>query len=343
MLKAGLIGIGAMGRGHLDNFLRFMEEGYPVKLVAICDVDPERFKNYESVHNVKGVGVREYDFSMFRCYYDYNEMIEKEELDMVVVALPTFLHCEVSCKLLRRGINVLCEKPMAMTLEECQKMIDTAKKAKKQLMIGQCMRFSRHCEILKEYVDTGAFGNVLSGYFFRGGSTPMHSYNGWILQREKGGGALFDQHVHDIDLVNWLFGLPKAVCSLGRTFFNEGGYDAVTTNYIYDDCKAINSQDDWLLPDTDFWYTFRCNFVKGTITYDQTGFHIVNRAGEEITPDIEEEKGGDSYYNETKYFMDLIINGGENTKNPPEESMQVVRIALAETKSCDNCGQIIIL
>ncbi|MBQ9974878.1 MAG: Gfo/Idh/MocA family oxidoreductase [Clostridia bacterium] len=340
MIKAGLIGLGAMGRGHLDNFLRFIEEGSDIKLIAVCDTDPNKFKNYESVHNIKGIGVREYDFSMFNCYHDIDEMISREELDFVVVALPTFMHCEITCKCLNAGINVLCEKPMALNLEECQRMIDTANRNEKYLMIGQCERFEGVYEVLKDFVAENRLGNALSGYFFRGGSTPMHSFNGWILQREKGGGALFDQHVHDIDMVQWLFGMPKAVCSIGRTFYKGSGYDAVTTNYIYDDCKAINSQDDWLLPDSEFWITFRCNFVNGTITYDQTGFHVINRGGEDVTPEYSTEN---PYYKEVRYFANLVKTGGVNTVNPPEDSMKAIRIALAETKSCDNCGQIIIL
>ena len=340
MIRAGLIGLGAMGRGHLDNFLRFIEEGSDIQLVAVCDTDPKKFTNFESQHNIKGIGVRTYDFSMFHCYTDVQTMINSEQLDMITIALPTFMHCDVTCQCLNKGIHVLCEKPMALNLEECQRMIDTARRNNRYLMIGQCERFENVYEILKEKVQNEELGKALSGYFFRGGTTPMHSYNGWILQREKGGGALFDQHVHDIDMVQWLFGPPKAVCSLGRTFFEGGGYDAVTTNYIYDDCKAVNSQDDWLLPDCEFWNTFRCNFTNGTITYDYSGFHIINREGKDITPEYETEN---PYYKETRYFADLIINRGVNTVNPPEDSMNTIRIALAETKSCDNCGQVVIL
>ena len=180
MIKAGIIGIGSMGRGHLNNYIKFMAEKKGIELVAICDVDEAKFQNYKADFNIRGLADGEFDFSKFHCYTDVDDMLANEkELDMVSVIVPTYLHCEISCKCLEAGINVFCEKPMALNLEQCQKMIDTAKKADKRLMIGQCLRFWPEYEYLKDCVDSGRFGKVLCAYFYRGGATPAWSFNDW--------------------------------------------------------------------------------------------------------------------------------------------------------------------
>ena len=157
MLKAGLIGIGFMGRGHLDNYIRLESEGLPVKLVAICDIDEEKFGDKFVEGNID-VGKTRYDFSKYTLYTDIDEMLEKEELDFVDIALPTYLHAEASIKALNKGIHVLCEKPMALTVEECRQMIEAAEKNNKKLMIAQCLRFWPEYEYLKECVETNRFG-----------------------------------------------------------------------------------------------------------------------------------------------------------------------------------------
>ena len=88
MIKVGLIGIGFMGRGHLENYIRFQEEGYPVKLVSVCDIDKEKFENKFTPGNI-AVGNGVYDFSKYHLYTDIDEMLNKEDLDYIDIALPT--------------------------------------------------------------------------------------------------------------------------------------------------------------------------------------------------------------------------------------------------------------
>ena len=105
ILRAAMIGIGSMGRGHLDNYLRLEKEGYPIKVVALCDIDEKKFTNYKADFNIGEVGADGYDFGSFSLYTDLDEMLKKEELDMVTIALPTYLHCWGTCKCLEAGIN----------------------------------------------------------------------------------------------------------------------------------------------------------------------------------------------------------------------------------------------
>lgn len=335
MLKVGLIGIGFMGRGHLDNYIRLENEGAPVKLAAICDIDEEKFKGKFIAGNID-VGNSKYDFSKYNLYTDIDEMLKKEKLDYVDIALPTYLHAEVSIKALKKGLHVLCEKPMALNSADCQRMIDASKESGKKLMIAQCLRFWPQYEYLKECVDDGRYGKVVCGYFFRGGSTPKWSYENWLLKKEKSGGCLFDQHVHDVDTINWLFGKPGSVTTIGRNVITGSGYDAVSTNYIYDDGKIINAQDDWtLMGDFGFEMSFRVNFQGGNLLYEKGNLKVNPDGKEGFVPELPPDNG---YYREVKYFIKSIMEDTPIQTAPTCSTMDTIKIAEAEQASADSKG-----
>lgn len=340
MLKACLIGLGGMGRGHFDNYIRMMKEGQPVQLTAVCDINPEKFKNVKVDFNIKGVVSESQDMSAFRQYTSADEMLAAEKPDLVSIAIPTYLHADMAIKCLKAGANVFSEKPMALKVEDCQRMIDAAKEAGKYLMIGQCLRFWGEYEVAKEMISSGYLGKPISGYFWRGGGSPSNDPSNWYLHREMSGGCLFDQHVHDVDMIQYLYGMPKAVSSLGRNVFPNNGQDCVSTNYIYDGDYAVNAQDDWTLKGHGFSMTFRINFEGGSMYMDHEGFKVITNEGKDITPDYCKDN---AYYKEIMYLIDLILTGKPNLKNPPEESLKAIRIAVAEQKSADNHGLPVLL
>lgn len=335
MLKVGVIGIGFMGRGHLDNYIRLENEGFPVKLEAICDIDEDKFKGIFVPGNID-VGNNTYDFSKYRLYTDIDEMLEKEKLDYVDIALPTYLHAETSIKAMNKGMHVLCEKPMALNSEQCSRMLEAARKNNRKLMIGQCLRFWPAYECLKEYVDNKKLGEVVSAYFYRGGGTPLWSYKNWMLQKDKSGGAMLDQHIHDVDTINWLFGIPSAVSTIGKVVFKGNDYDALSTNYIYEDGKVVNAQDDWSLNgDYGFKMLYRVNFEKGNIIYENGKITINPNNDKSFKPDLPTDDG---YYREIKSFANSIMNNTVIEKAAPESSRRSVCIVEAEKASADERG-----
>lgn len=337
MLKVGLIGIGFMGRGHLDNYIRLESEGFPIKLVAICDIDPAKFANKFIPGNID-VGTKKYDFSKYKLYTNLDEMLEKEELDYVDICLPTYLHAEATIKALDRGMHVLCEKPMALNSKQCAEMIEAAKRNNKKLMIGHCLRFWPEYEYLKECVESERFGKFLGGYFYRGGGTPKWSYENWLLVKEKSGGCILDQHIHDVDTINWLFGKPTAVTTIARNVIPGSGYDIVSTNYIYPDGKVINAQDDWTLQgEYGFEMLFRANFERGNLIFQHGVLKVNPNDGKSFIPELPKEMG---YYREIKYFAECILEDKPITVAPPESSKETIEIVEAEIRSADNKGQI---
>ena len=142
MYRYAIIGFGGLGRVHLSNLNKLADEGYELLLTAICGTTAEKFKESVSL-NLGDVDCSGIDISSCSFYDDYKELIDKEKPDFIVSAVPTFLHEEVAVYALSRGVNVFSEKPMALRVESCERMIDASKKNDAYLMRGQ-LSSARH-------------------------------------------------------------------------------------------------------------------------------------------------------------------------------------------------------
>ena len=341
MLKAGIVGLGFMGNAHLQKYMRLEKEGYPIKLAAICDVDEAKWKGKITEGNLD-TGSEQIDFSKYRFYGDMKEMIEQEELDFVDLCLPTYLHAPLAIEAMEAGVHVLCEKPMAISAKDCDEMIEASGKYGRQLMIGQTLRFFPTYQYVKEAIDSNRYGKVTSASFFRGGATPIWSWNNWLLQKDKSGGCLLDQHIHDVDTINWLFGKPDAVSTSGKVIFEGSGYDIVSTNYHYPDGKVVNAQDDWTIKgDFGFEMRYRVNFEQGCIILENGVLTDYPAEGKKFNPDIQKEDG---YYLEIKHFADSIReNKPAQDAVPLESTKDTIYIAEKEQESADQGGELVYL
>lgn len=335
MLKIGLIGLGFMGRGHLSNYVKLEAEGFPVKLTSVCDVDPEKFTLARINGNLE-VGDAPSDMAQYALYTDMEEMLNQEDLDCVDIALPTYLHAKAAIMALNKGVHVLCEKPMALTGADCAAMIDASERSGKKLMTAQCLRFWPEYEYLKDTVATSRYGKVLGAYFYRGGGTPKWSYENWLLTKERSGGCLLDQHVHDVDMINWLFGKPEKVSTIGRNVIEGSGYDVVSTQYSYADGKVVNAQDDWMLNgDYGFEMLYRISFEKGNLIYQGGKLKVNPHDGEGFEPELPKEDG---YYREMKYFFNAVMEDTPIEIAAPDSTRDTILIAEAEQRSADLGG-----
>lgn len=335
MLNVAIIGLGFMGKTHLENYLRLEREGADIRVVALCDADETKLNGGGAAGNIDTVK-EEVDYGRFRKYTSIEEMLEREErLDLVDITLPTHLHRQTAVPCLNRGIHVLCEKPMALSASDCEAMIEAAEKSGKKLMIGQCLRFWPAYVYLKELVENGTFGKPVSGSFFRGGGTP--GWGPWVLDKHKGGGALMDMHVHDTDTINWLYGKPEAVSCLAKNIIPGSGYDIVSTNYRYPDGKVIHAHVDWTLNgDFGFEMGFKANFEQGNVQFID-GKLKVNPNGK---PGFYAElPADDGYYFEVKHFVDSILNDKPLTVAEPQSTKGSIQIIEAEQQSADAGGE----
>ena len=150
-------------------------------------------------------------------------------------------------------------------------------------MIAQCNRFYGAVRILKSYIDNGEMGKAYGAEFYReGGDIEPMGYNNWFRDEALSGGAIQDLHVHDTDMVNFLFGMPKAVSTIGVNRIPGAGFDALSTNYVYDD-KIVSARCDWTIAHDKFnTRSIRINFEKGYIIKNDNFFVMVDENDEVI-------------------------------------------------------------
>lgn len=193
-VRVAVVGLG-MGGGHL----RRLVAGRHCEAVAICDTDESRLAHWQRDQNVP------------QAYTDFDQMLESAPLDAVVIATPNVLHAPMTIKALQAGLHVLCEKPMAMNAQEAERMRDTARRCKRQLLINFNQRFSKEAWGLKRAVEDGKLGDIYAakcGWIRRYG---IPGLGGWFTTKAlAGGGPLVDIGVHALDLTLWFMGHPVA-------------------------------------------------------------------------------------------------------------------------------------
>ena len=199
-LRMGVVGLG-MGQGHAQGY-----QSHPgAELVALCDVDEARLQSVAAK-----MGVPEQ-------YTDTRKMFRQAGLDAVSIAVPNKFHAPLTIAALQAGLHVLCEKPMATTVADAERMQEAARKARKNLMINFSFRFTEASGALKQQVDAGVIGDIYFGrsVWHRRRGMP----GGWFTDKElAGGGPLIDLGVHRLDLALWLMGYPEPVAVSGSAY-----------------------------------------------------------------------------------------------------------------------------
>lgn len=264
-VKVGVIGLG-MGQAHLRGY----EAGPRAKVVGVCDIDEERMA--EVLEEREGIAA----------YTDYAELLAREDLQAVSIALPNFLHAPVTIDALEAGKHVLCEKPMAMNAEEARRMKRTAEEAGLKLMLHFNMRFMTTAATVRPLMEAGKIGQVYHGtttYTRRNGYPNPGTWFG--LKEKSGGGPLIDLGVHRLDLALWLMGYPRPTAVIGGT------YDLLAREKLGDvefDCEdfstaMIRFQDEGTLYLTASWDGHQAEQTELTMSLYGTAGSVFERGG----------------------------------------------------------------
>jgi len=197
MINVAVIGAGNMGKHHA----RVYSELPGANLVAVCDSDEGRAKTVASRHNCKP-------------YTDYNEMLQKEGIDAVSIAVPTKFHKDISLACIENGNSVLVEKPIADTVENAEMLIEAAGKKNVTLTVGHLERFNPAVQKLKQMIDSGEFGKINSIVAKRVGAFPPQI---------KDANVIVDMAIHDIDIFNYLIGRAPVRVNInsGKALINQ--------------------------------------------------------------------------------------------------------------------------
>ncbi|CCG46893.1 oxidoreductase domain protein [Halobacillus halophilus DSM 2266] len=201
-LKMGIIGAGGIAQGrHIPSF-RQLEDS--VVLTAVQDLNKDRAEEAARLFDIPHV------------FENYEDLFQK--VDAVTICTPNKFHAEIAIAALNAGVHVLCEKPMAITTEECTRMIAAAKKNDRLLSIGYHYRFTPEAQLAKKAMDNQEIGDPL---VTRVQAMRRRKVPGWGVFTNKdlqGGGSLIDFGCHLLDLALWLLDDPKPVEVMGKTY-----------------------------------------------------------------------------------------------------------------------------
>jgi len=318
-----------MGKMHFNCYKAL--EG--VTIAAVCDADEKRLNASSGVAgNISGTE-NATDLSGINLYTDYDRMLKEEKLDAVSITLPTFIHPDFTCKALAAGVNVLCEKPMALNVADCDRMIDAANQSGKILQIGQCIRFWPEYAKTKELIDSGKYGKTIALSLRRLTASPTWSSENWLMNEQRSGGVELDLHIHDTDYVQFLFGMPKAVSCFGAKKSN-GGLAHIVSQFLYDDNKVVTAEADWVMTSSfGFEMSFNLMLESATVVFDcnrKPAFKVCPAEGEAFTPEVE---SGDGYSREIAHFVERLKTHTGTTIVPLESSRNSIRLVEAQKES----------
>ena len=328
--RVAIVGFGFMGRMHYGNWKKMKG----AKVVALCDRDVSQFTAPITGGNIAGADAAT-DFGDAVIFDDFDRMLAEAKPDVISLTLPTTLHVPLTIKALQAGVSVLCEKPMALNAAECDKMIKAAKKAPNgaKLMIAQCLRFWPCYVYLKKLVDSKKFGKVVAASFRRFSAPPgWQKGTNWFADESKSGGVALDLHIHDTDMVNFLFGMPKSVTSTAA--YGKGG-EMQYISSLYDvGGAAVTAEGSWVMTRTmGFEASYVVTFEKAVVILDakrEKPLCVYPAKGEAFVPTLAE---GEGYEYEIKWFLDVLQGKKVACVTTPEQSRDSVKIVDAEKKS----------
>jgi predicted dehydrogenase len=252
------------------------------------------------------------------------------------------LHADTVVAAAARGKHILCEKPLALSLADVDRMRGAVERAGVKCMVAQVIRFWPEYVAMREALESGVIGRPRLATGSRLASPP--NWGAWFSDPALSGGALFDLHIHDLDFVFSLFGKPQAVYAAGVRGAT-GGWDHVVTSLDYGDKKAILEASYALPPGFPFHMSFRLTGATGCLDFQFGGVAQVDqraaaqsqcvfyRAGQ--APEFPTPPAEDGYHAEIRYFTRCLLEDRDPAVATLAEAREVIAIALAAKQSLE--------
>lgn len=193
-VKVGIIGSRFEGEIHAASFSILPDEAEVVAVASPMPGHPEELAK---------------KFGIPRVFHNYREMLQEKDIEMVTIAAPNYLHCQMTMDIANAGKHVVCEKPFSMTLEEADRMIETCQQQGVLLMYAEELYFAPKYVKVKEMADQGAFGKV---YLVKQSEKHFGPHAEWFWDIDRSGGGVFmDMGCHGIAFCYWFLGRPKII------------------------------------------------------------------------------------------------------------------------------------
>ncbi|MEX2158058.1 MAG: Gfo/Idh/MocA family oxidoreductase [Dehalococcoidia bacterium] len=308
LVRIAVIGAGSMGANHA----RVLAELPDAELVAVCDADEARAR--AAAHGAKA-------------YRDYRDLLAREQLDAITIAVPTRLHAEVALACIDRALPLLVEKPLGADLDECLRLRDAAVAADVPLMVGHVERFNPVVQEIKRCIEGGEFGRVFEVQATRIGP---------FFERERDVGVVHDLATHDIDVLRYVFASEIThVSAITQSGIRTPFEDALTALLRLDNGVAAALNVNWLSPDKDrtLWgaaegCTFTGRLWLGSVQ--------INRGGQPADLDVRQLRDrGEPLRHELEAFLRVARReeGPTVTADDAVAAMRVVEALIESARS----------
>lgn len=346
----GVLGLG-IGRYHAK--AAFDMEG--CDLVAVCDYRPDRLEKHR----------KEYPemYPDLTVYTDYEEMLKNPAIDVVSVATPSGTHADYVCMALRAGKHVLVEKPIDITLEAAQRIVDCMQETGKKVACVFQNRRMPNVLAMKETIDKGRLGKLISGEFavnwYR--TDEYFEDGGWRgTWAMDGGGSLMNQAVHTVDLMQWLMGEVHSVRSLMGLYNHNIETEDLTKSLVQFKSGAIATFTSTTCAYPGLTTEIAVHGTDGAIELtwgDVRTWKIRNETEEKMLEEEAAMKSGDGIASTATgadpnkvtghaFHVQDIVNAVREDREPyvgPVEAMKALRIILAVYESAQNGGKEVVI
>jgi len=317
-----LIGCGGMGK----NLAKGGQASELGNLVVACDMDEERAT----------AAAEELDAEACT---DMMQVFDRDDVDVILVATPNFAHKDCVVAAAKTGKPIFCEKPMALTVAQCDEMISACEASGSSLMIGQVLRYIGGCATAIDLVNEGRIGEPFSIHVARMGYPDLNVQAPWRHKIALSGGTLFEFGVHEIDFMGCICGDAASVYATGDNFIHKGGYDY--PDHIYLNIKYKNGMTGFYANGAASvirWNENRIWGAEGCLAFGSWGGGVkVQRAGED--EELVEVKRDPHVQHEVTLFL-TAARDATPMEIPGEVGRANVAIAEAGLKSIET-GEII--
>lgn len=278
---------------------------------------------------------------------DINKLIEDPSIDAIDNCLPGAQHREITEAAIAAGKHVLLEKPITLTLEDADALVELAGKTDRVFMIAHVVRFWPEYMEIARRVHSGEYGAPISALAIR--RQPFPAWSALFAQSELTGGAVLDMMIHDYDALNWILGAPTALSARGVTNVKSGGgYDQVQVMIDYGAASAM-VDGGMMMPESypfssilhvlcergSFEYTFRAGGRSVEMGGGVNELVYYPNAGD---PEVISVEQGDPYGAECAYFTECVASGQPATRATPADARTALKVGLAAQAAVASAG-----
>ncbi len=314
--KLGIIGYGHIAKIHIENLLKFPN----VQISAIFSRSNKR--NQIS--------------SEIPFYMDYKKMVLNVDMDAVLISTPTHTHSEVACFCAENGKDIFLEKPMAHTLADCYKILDTVKACNVRLFIAHVLRFWPTYGSIQSYIQNKLL-NLGDLQYIKIKRLTTFPWSKWFANQQKSGGVILDLSIHDIDYALWIIGEPFSVSCEARKInkYEMEVYGESTIKIKFNNDTTAICEGSWAKQEDFPFYTY--TEIHGSdkkIEFDNE--KIYNNEIWKIKNQFTTDNG---YYNQLKHFFNVCESSSKRFIVSGEDGKNAVKLCLAAISSAERKGK----